>query len=293
MSAKAKHFMVIGLISASVLYTRTSMNDMNSPAQRPVHLAHKVLSKVPEVTTFFWITKILTTGMGETTSDYITHILPPVVAVLFAGIGLTGSLLLQFKVRRYIPWVYWLAVVMVSIFGTMAADVLHVVLGVPYLLSTTFFVIVLTTIFILWQKSEKTLSIHSIHTPRRELFYWATVMATFALGTATGDMTATTMHLGYLSSGILFAMLIAVPALAHWRLSLNAIFAFWSAYILTRPLGASFADWMGVSYARGGLSLGTGPVSLVLLVLIACCVGYLAITHEDVEEVHNKGNTTG
>ena len=243
-----------------------------------------ILSKVPQITAVFWATKILTTGMGETTSDYLAHHMNPVIAVALGSIGLLVSLLLQFAVRRYVPWVYWLGVLMVSIFGTMAADVLHIGFGIPYVASSTFFAMILAIIFIVWYKSERSLSIHSIHTPRREIFYWATVLTTFALGTATGDMTATTMHLGYLDSGILFGIIFAVPAIGFWRFGFNPIAAFWFAYILTRPLGASFADWLGVSHIRGGLNFGTGPVSFALLVLIIGFVGYLAITHEDVEE---------
>jgi uncharacterized membrane-anchored protein len=241
-----------------------------------------MLSKVPEVTAYFWVIKVLTTGMGETTSDYLAHRLGPIVAVGLAGVVLAAALVLQLSVRRYVAWIYWSAVVMVSVFGTMAADVLHVGLGVPYVVSTAFFVVALAAVFVLWYVSEKTLSIHSIFTWRREVFYWATVMATFALGTAAGDMTAVSIHLGYVTSGVMFAVLMAVPALAYWRLGLNPVFAFWFAYVVTRPLGASFADWLGVSRARGGLALGTGPVSLALTVVILGFVGYLAMSRKDV-----------
>ncbi len=166
----------------------------------------------------------------------------------------------------------------------MAADVLHIVIGIPYLISTIFFAVVLAIVFGFWYAREKTLSIHSIYTHHREAFYWLAVLTTFALGTAAGDMTATTIHLGYFSSGVLFAILIALPALGYLLFNLNEVVAFWIAYILTRPLGASFADWMGVSHARGGLAWGTGSVSLWLFVLIICFVSYLAVTHEDVEE---------
>ncbi|WP_371865560.1 COG4705 family protein [Dictyobacter alpinus] len=243
----------------------------------------RALKKVPEITVFFWIIKLLTTAMGEVTSDYLAHQLDPIIAVAIGGIGLVAALVLQFWVRRYIPWVYWLAVVMVAVFGTMAADVLHVGFGVPYIASTALFLIALAIIFAVWYKSEKTLSIHSIYTRRRELFYWATVIATFALGTAAGDLTATNTSLGYLSSGILFAILIALPALAYWLLGLNEILAFWLAYILTRPLGASFADWLGKAPDQGGIGIGTGVVSLVLTALIVILVGYLTVTHKDVE----------
>jgi uncharacterized membrane-anchored protein len=247
----------------------------------PITVARRTMSKVPEVTAYFWIVKVLTTGMGETTSDFLAHRLNPILAVALAGIVLAASLVLQFSVRRYVPWIYWAAIVMVSVFGTMAADVLHVALGVPYVISTAFFVVGLAAVFALWYACEKTLSIHSIVTVRREFFYWATVMTTFALGTATGDLTAVTLHLGYLTSGVMFAVLIAIPALAYRFLRMNAIFTFWFAYVLTRPLGASFADWMGVSHARGGLALGTGPVSLVLAVIIFGFVGYLTVTRKD------------
>ncbi|NGN82136.1 hypothetical protein G6N77_01460 [Arthrobacter silviterrae] len=236
-----------------------------------------VVSKVPEVTALFWIIKVLTTGMGETTSDYLAHTLDPVIAVGIGAACFAAALVLQFAVKRHIPWVYWLAVAMVSVFGTMAADVLHVGLGIPYVASSIFYAAVLAAVFILWQRTEKTLSIHSIHTPRRELFYWAAVLATFALGTAAGDLTAVTLKLGYLGSGVLFAAAIAVPALAYWKFGLKAIPAFWAAYVITRPLGASFADWMGVSHARGGLDWGTGTVSIGWAVAIAALVAVLAL----------------
>jgi len=241
-----------------------------------------VASKVPEVTVLFWIIKVLTTGMGETASDYLTHRFDPILAAGVAGVVLLVALVLQFSRRRYVTWIYWFAVMMVSVFGTMAADALHIGFGIPYAVSTAVFVVVLAVIFVAWYASEKTLSIHSIVTPRRETFYWATVLATFALGTAAGDLTATTLNLGYLGSGVLFALVIAVPAIGHWRFRLDAVFAFWFAYIMTRPLGASFADWVAVPANRGGLDWGTGPVTLGLLGLIAGCVGYLALTGQDV-----------
>ena len=239
------------------------------------------LSTVPEVTVLFWVAKVLTTGMGETASDFLAHHLDPVVAGGLGAVGLVAALALQLRARRYVPWVYWLAVAMVSVFGTMAADVVHVILGIPYAVSTVVFVLTLAAVFAVWRRTEGTLSIHSITTRRRELFYWTTVLTTFALGTAAGDLTATTLHLGYLASGVLFAVVIAVPALAHWKLGLGAVSAFWFAYIVTRPLGASFADWMGVPASRHGLGWGTGRVTLALAVLIAGVVGYLAATHVD------------
>ena len=236
------------------------------------------LLKVPEVTAIFWIIKLLSTGMGETTSDYLVFNVDKYLAVALGGIGLVVALALQFAVRRYIPVVYWFAVVMVAIFGTMAADVVHIVLLVPYLTSSICFACALALIFGVWYATEKTLSIHSINTLRRECFYWATILATFALGTALGDMTASTLRLGYLASGLLFAILFALPALGYWLFRLNEIFAFWFAYIMTRPLGASFADWFGKAKSFSGLGLGTGLISLILAVLIIAIVGYLTIT---------------
>jgi uncharacterized membrane-anchored protein len=232
---------------------------------------------------------VLTTGMGETTSDFLVHRLGPPPAVLIGAAAFSAALWLQLRAGRYSAWIYWLAVAMVGVFGTMAADVLHVGLGIPYAVSTTFYAIVLTAVFLTWQRSELTLSIHSILTRRRELFYWAAVLATFALGTAAGDMTARTLGLGYLGSGIMFAALIAVPAVAYWRFGMNAILAFWFAYIVTRPLGASFADWLAVPHSRGGLGFGYGPVSLVLAVLIVGFVAYLASSRIDVAAVETAG----
>ena len=239
----------------------------------------KAAVRVPAVTVAFWITKGLTTGMGESSSDYLVHRLPPVVAVALGGTALVAALILQFAARRYVPWIYWLAVAMVGVFGTMAADVLHVGLGVPYLVSTAFFAVTLAVVFAAWYASEKTLSIHSIFSARREAFYWAAVMATFALGTAAGDMTAVTLNLGYFASGVMFVVVVAIPAIAHRWFGLNAILAFWFAYVATRPLGASFADWMGVSHARRGLDLGAGTVSLALAVLIVGFVVYMSLHH--------------
>lgn len=236
------------------------------------------LSKVPQITALFWTVKVLTTGMGETTSDFLVRRIDPVLAV---GVGFAAfvlALMLQFAVRRYIPAVYWITVVMVSVFGTMAADVLHIVLGVPYVVSTVFFAVILAVLFAIWHRVEGTLSIHSITSRRREMFYWLAVVTTFALGTAVGDLTATTLQLGYLVSGVVFAVVIAIPAIAFSARRLTPVLAFWFAYVVTRPLGASFADWMGVSGARGGLNWGTGPVSLVLAVIIAVLVGILTLT---------------
>jgi uncharacterized membrane-anchored protein len=236
---------------------------------------------VPEVTAFFWIVKALTTGMGESTSDFLVHKLVPEIAVVLGGIALVVALFLQFSSDRYVPWRYWLAVAMVGVFGTMCADVLHVGLGVPYIASTIFYAVVLAVVFRTWYRTEGTLSIHSITTERRELFYWAAVLATFALGTAAGDLTAVTFGLGFFASGLLFAAIIAVPAIGYFRFGMNSILAFWFAYVVTRPLGASFADWLAVSSARGGLAIGTGLVSFVLAAMIAGLVWFLTSTGAD------------
>jgi uncharacterized membrane-anchored protein len=240
------------------------------------------LTKVPEVTAYFWITKVLTTGMGEATSDYLVHRFSPEIAVVAGFTAFVAAMVLQFSVRRYHSWVYWLTVVMVAVFGTMAADVLHAGLGIPYAASTAFYAVVLAAIFVLWHRSEGTLSIHSIYTRRREVFYWATVLATFALGTAVGDLTAKVVGLGYLGSGVMFAVVIAIPYVGYRWFGLNPIVAFWFAYIVTRPLGASFADWLAWPPSAGGLGLGHGVVSLVSTLIIVGLVAYLAVSGKDV-----------
>ena len=242
-------------------------------------LAQKIVRKVPEITALFWIIKLLTTAVGESTSDFLVHHINPVIAVVAGFIGFVIALILQLRAKKYIPWIYWLAVTMVAVFGTMAADVVHIVLGVPYGISAIGFAIALAIIFFLWHTTEKTLSIHSINTPRRELFYWLTVIATFALGTAVGDMTAITFNLGYLDSGILFALLFALPLCANTFFHTGEVATFWTAYILTRPLGASFADWFGRSPDMGGIGIGTGTTSIVLTILIIIFVSYLSVKH--------------
>lgn len=236
------------------------------------------------MTVAFWAVKVLTTGMGESTSDFLVHKFPPVLAVIAGAIAFAAALFVQFRASRYVVWIYWTCVVMVAVFGTMCADVLHVGFGVPYAVSTAFFAVALAAVFFTWHRVEGTLSIHSIVTPRREVFYWLAVVTTFALGTAAGDLTARTVGLGYLGSGFMFVAAICVPALAYWRLGLNPVLGFWTAYVITRPVGASFADWVAVPSTRGGLGWGTGPVSLVLLVAILVGVAWLARTRADVQE---------
>lgn len=247
-----------------------------------LHIPRPIARKVPEVTLFFWVIKLLTTAMGESVSDYSVNRFNPYVVVILGFACFLATMILQFSVRRYNAWIYWLNVAMVAVFGTMAADVTHVALGVPYVVSTTVFAVALAIILALWHATEKTLSIHSITTTRREVFYWLTVLATFALGTAAGDLTAYTAQLGFFSAGILFAIIFIIPAIGYWLFRWNAVFSFWFAYILTRPLGASFADWTGKSHVVGGLGWGDGPVGGVLAILIICFVGYLAVSRRDV-----------
>jgi uncharacterized membrane-anchored protein len=240
-------------------------------------------AKVPAITAMFWLTKALTTAFGESTSDYSVHAIAPVVAVLLGFVAFCVSMAIQFRTSRYSAWAYWFAVSMVGVFGTMAADVLHVALGVPYAASTPLFAIALAAIFFAWHRTERTLSIHSVNTPRREIFYWLAVVATFALGTAAGDLTAYTVGLGYLSSVFLFGGLILVPALGYRFFHWNSVASFWAAYVLTRPLGASFADWLGKPKSLGGVGVGAGTIAVILGVAIVCCVVYLARTGESAD----------
>lgn len=205
----------------------------------------------------------------------------PYVAVVVGCLGLLVALGLQLRAPRYRAPIYWLAVVMVAVFGTMVADVLHVVLHIPYLVTSVALALTLAMVFVAWYRVERTLSIHTIVTPRRELFYWATVIATFALGTALGDLTAATLGLGYFASALLFAVLFVIPAFGYRYLGWDAVAAFWSSYVITRPLGASVADWLGKPFL-GGLGIGDGPVAIGLTVLIVILVGYLAVSRLDV-----------
>lgn len=238
-------------------------------------------SKVPQITLWFWVAKLLTTGMGETTWDALSQGLGQVPALVLGGVGLVVALVTQFTARRYNAWIYWTAVVMVSVFGTAVADSVHNDFGVPYMVSTAVLLGVVAAVFALWYVVERTLSIHSIRTRRREGFYWAAVLATFALGTAAGDWTAGTLQLGYFPSGLVFLAAFLLPGLAWWRLRLNPIPAFWLSYIMTRPLGASFADFLAGPPQRGGLALGMLPISLVLTAVIVAVVRRLARPDRD------------
>jgi len=246
--------------------------------------ARPFLSKVPEITVAFWIVKLLTTAMGEATSDYMVFHMNPYLAVAMGFLVLMLALALQLRLDRYVAWTYWFVVVMVAVFGTMVADAAHIVLGIPYLVTSLAFSITLAAVFALWYLSERTLSIHSIRTPRRELFYWATVMATFALGTALGDMTASTLHLGYLASAVLFFVLFLVPFAGRRWFGWAEVFSFWFSYVITRPLGASVADYFGMSPAVGGLGVNRLVVSAIFTLFIVFYVGRFAVTRSDIQE---------
>ena len=243
-----------------------------TPRVLPADPVRNAATKVPEITAMFWVIKVLTTGVGETASDFLFQHLAPPVVIPIGLVGLVAALVAQLRARRYVPWIYWTAVGAVSVVGTMVADVIHVGLGVPYSTLTIVSALVVAGLFAAWHAVERTLSVHTIATRRRESFYWATVLATFALGTAAGDLTAKTLHLGFLASLLIFAVVIALPAVAHRTVGLNAVAAFWFAYVVTRPLGASYADWFAGPGTDGGLGLGTGPVTLVGLIAIVAAV---------------------
>lgn len=239
--------------------------------------------KVPAITLYFWIIKVLTTAQGEAISDYLVHTINPYLAVGIGFAGFVVALAIQLTLRRYIASAYWFAVLMVAVFGTMSADAAHIVLRIPYAISAGLCAGGLAVIFAAWYLSERTLSIHSIVSRRRELFYWAAVLATFAMGTALGDLTAYTLHLGWLVSGLFYTAVFAIPFLARRAARLDEVSAFWFAYIITRPLGASYADWFGVPHALGGLDYGRGNVAIVLTIAIVILVAYLELTKVDVE----------
>jgi uncharacterized membrane-anchored protein len=240
-------------------------------------------AKVPEIIFLFWVVKILTTAGGEATSDYLKT---------YGNFGGGGTevalfviaLVLQFATLRYRAFAYWFLAYAIAIAGTGFSDFLHLDVHIAYAGTTTLWAVILAAVFWIWQRSEGTLSIHSITTQRREAFYWAVVFATFALGTALGDFTATSLGMGYLASGIFFFVLILIPALAWWRFGLNSIAAFWMAYVLTRPLGASFADYISKPHSMGGVGFGDGPTALVFALAVLALVSYLAIARPDIQQ---------
>src|SRR5690349_8970530 len=242
-----------------------------------------LLSKVPEVTAYFWIIKVLCTTVGESAADFLN---------VNVDLGLTGTsiatgvllvivLAAQFAADRYTPVRYWSAVTLVSVFGTLVTDELTDNLGVPLELSTIVFAVLLAVTFVAWYRTEGTLSIHSIRTRRREAFYWLAILVTFALGTATGDLMAQVLGLGYLVAGVAVAVVIAATAVA-WRLGLHPVLAFWIIYVLTRPLGASIGDYLSQPSTDGGLGLGATLTSLIFFAGIIAVVAYLSVTKADV-----------
>jgi uncharacterized membrane-anchored protein len=254
---------------------------MSAPASR-TRFAEPLAAKVPEITLMFWVIKLLTTFGGEATSDYLGD-----VNILLGGVVEIGVLVLaiylQFKARRYYAVTYWFLALAIATTGTGASDTLHVAVGIPYAGTTALWAVILATIFWRWHKSEGTLSIHSITTKRREKFYWATVFATFALGTALGDFTASVLNFGYLPSGLMFIGIFLIPAIAWWKFGLNSVLAFWFAYVVTRPLGASFADYVSKPQAISGINFGDGPTTLVALVVIVALVSFVAVRRRDVQ----------
>jgi uncharacterized membrane-anchored protein len=249
----------------------------------PVSFGRMMLNKVPEVTIFFWIIKIMATTVGETAADFLNDNL---------GLGLTNTtyimsgllliaLFFQFKSKKYVPGIYWLAVVLISVVGTLITDNLVDNFGVALETTTIIFSIAVLATFGAWYASENTLSIHSIYTTKREAFYWLAILFTFALGTAAGDLVAEGLSLGYWISALMFAALIGVVTIAYYRFKLNAVLAFWIAYILTRPLGASLGDYLSQPRDEGGLGMGTVGTSAVFLIIILSLVIYLTKTRRD------------
>lgn len=240
-------------------------------------------NRVPDVTVDFWLIKLMAVTMGETAADYLAVNLG--LGLTMTSLIMTGVLLValvfQFAQKRYIPWAYWLAVVLISVVGTLVTDNLVDNFGVRLETTTVAFSIVLAATFAVWYASERTLSIHSIYTTKREVFYWLAILFTFSLGTAAGDLVAETFNMGYLTTGLLFGGVIAVIALAYYAFRLNGILAFWLAYILTRPLGASFGDLLSQPREYGGLGFGTTLTSVIFLGCIAALVFYMSMKRRD------------
>jgi uncharacterized membrane-anchored protein len=244
--------------------------------------------KVPAVTAAFWLAKLLTTAMGESISDYSVHRFAPVAAVIAGFLVFAVVITVQLARPTFSTWCYWFTASAAAVFGTMVADVVHIQFGVPFTASTALFAIVLACVFFVWYRTEHSLSIHTVETPRRECFYWATVLSTFALGTAAGDLTAQTLHVGYFGSSLLFASLLVVTAVAWRGAGLNSIAVFWTAYVFTRPLGASIADWLGKPQTVGGVGAGDGVVGGALLVGVVAIVAYLAVRARPVSDAAGR-----
>jgi uncharacterized membrane-anchored protein len=256
---------------------------ITSPRRAPEPVARRMLNKVPEVTIFFWVIKIMATTVGETAADFLnSHIgLGLTGTTLVMSVGLAAALFFQFRSGRYVPVLYWIAVVLISVVGTLASDNLVDNFGVPLVVTTGAFAIALAGTFAWWFNKERTLSIHTIFTTRREAFYWLAILLTFALGTSAGDLIAEQLNLGYWISALLFAGLIVAVAIARFRFRANAVLTFWMAYILTRPLGASIGDYLSQSRHDGGLGLGTTGTSALFVVTILGLVAYLTKTKVD------------
>jgi uncharacterized membrane-anchored protein len=239
----------------------------------------RLLNKVPEITLIFWVIKVLATTVGETAADFLNVDLGfgLTITSLVMSVLLVAALAVQFKTRRYVPSVYWLAVVLISVVGTLITDNLTDSLGVPLWVTTLVFAVALAVTFAAWFASERTLSIHSIFTPRRETFYWLAVLFTFALGTAAGDLVAEGLDLGFFVALLVFTGAIALVAVAYFVFHLNSIVAFWVAYILTRPLGASTGDLLSQPTSDGGLGLGTTGTSVLFLAVILALVIFLTV----------------
>ena len=243
-------------------------------------------NRVPKVTVDFWLIKLMAVTVGETAADYLNQNLGlglPTTSWIMSGL-LIAALMLQFSQKKYVPWIYWVSVVLISVVGTLVTDNLVDNLGVSLQTTTIAFSIALAATFALWYGAEKTLSIHTIFTARRETFYWLAILFTFALGTAAGDLTAEGLGLGYLTAGLMYGAVIAAIAIAYYAFKMNGILAFWLAYILTRPMGASFGDLLSQSKVDGGLGFGTVITSALFLAAIVALIGYMTVTHEGLEK---------
>jgi uncharacterized membrane-anchored protein len=253
-----------------------------------------MLNKVPEVTLYFWVIKILCTTVGETAADYLNETLGfglDNTSLLMSAL-LAVALVFQFRARRYVPGIYWVSVVLISVVGTLVSDKLADDLGVPLVTTTIGFAILLAITFTAWFLSERTLSIHSIVTRRREAFYWLAILFTFALGTSAGDLFDEKLGVGYWPTVGIVAVVIGLITAAHYALRLNAVLAFWLAYILTRPLGASIGDGMSQAPKDGGLGLGTTGTSVLFLAVILALVVFLAVTKVDQTELVDRRHPT-
>lgn len=242
-----------------------------------------MLNKVPAITVYFWIIKVLATTVGETAADLLATRLNfglTVTSWIMSGVFI-AALIWQMRTRAYAPTPYWLTVVLISIVGTLVSDNLVDGLGISLVTTSIAFALILATVFAAWHASEKTLSVHTIVTTRREAFYWAAILFTFAMGTSVGDLISETLNLGYGPTAVVFAAMIGAVAFLHYGLKVNAIFSFWLAYILTRPLGASIGDYMAKPMIAGGLGWGTITTSLIFLAAILSFVAFLTITRTD------------